>query len=117
VDVTGTISMNGSPVEGANVIFHPLDGAANALASQATTDADGRFELQTHTGAGKYKPGIVRGKYAVAVTKLDTAAIASTLAPPRSVLPKKYSNPATSGLSADVGAGAENDFPFSLEQK
>ena len=117
VDVTGTISMNGSPVEGANVIFHPVDAEVSTLASQARTDAEGRFELQTHTGGGNYKLGIVPGKYAVVVTKLDTAAIANTYAPPQNALAKKYSNPMTSGLSADVRAGEENDFPFSVDPK
>jgi hypothetical protein len=115
VEVTGTVTMGGKPVEGANVIFHPLDGGESTLASQSVTNAAGQFELATHVGGGKYRPGIVPGKYAVVVTKLDTAAIATTFAPPKNLLPKKYSDPASSGLTADVVAGGLNDFPFQLD--
>jgi hypothetical protein len=101
-------------VEGANVIFQPIEGSASTLASQSVTDASGRFELSTHVGAGKFKPGIVPGTYSVVITKLDTAGISTTLAPPKNVLPKKYANANTSGLTANVTAGQENDFDFAL---
>jgi len=115
VDVTGTVTFAGKPIEGANVIFHPLQDGEHILASQSVTNAEGKFQLATHVGGGKYKAGIVAGKYAVAITKLDTAAISNTFAPPQNLLPKKYGNPATSGFSATVGAGAENDFTFALD--
>ena len=115
VEVSGTVTMGGQPIERANVLFHPLAGDERVLASQSVTDAEGQFQLATHVGGGKYKSGIVPGKYAVVVTKLDTAAISTTFAPPKNLLPKKYGNPATSGLTADVVAGQANDFPFQLE--
>src|SRR5688572_7259469 len=68
VIVTGTVTMDGKPLAGANVVFHPLDGAETALASQAVTDAEGRFELTTHAGGGKFKPGASPGSYIVAIT-------------------------------------------------
>jgi hypothetical protein len=114
VAVTGTVTNGGAPLEGANVIFHPVVESGQTLASQAVTDARGRFELSTHVGAGKFKPGIVPGKYSVAITKLDAASIATTLAPPKNVLPKKYADPKTSGLVAEVVEGRENDFEFPL---
>jgi hypothetical protein len=115
-DAVGTITMDGKPVDGANVIFHPIGTTTNTLASQATTNAEGRFELSTHIGQGKYKRGVVPGEYAVAVSKLDTSAIAKTYAPPTNLLPKKYSNPETSGLKATVVAGRVNVFPFSVDE-
>ena len=114
VAVTGTVSSGGTPLEGANVIFHPIVESGQTLASQSVTDAQGRFEMSTHVGAGKFKPGIVPGKYAVAITKLDTASIATTLAPPKDLLPKKYAHPKTSGLVAEVIEGQENEFEFAL---
>jgi hypothetical protein len=114
VAVTGTVSKDGTPLEGANVIFHPIADSGQVLASQAVTDAQGRFELSTHVGAGTFKPGVVPGRYAVAITKLDTASIATTLAPPKNLLPKKYTDPKTSGLIAEVVEGQENDFEFVL---
>lgn len=115
VNVTGTVTLAGNPLEGANVVFNPAMGSDDGrLASQASTDASGRFELTTHVGGGKFKPGIVPGKYAVSITKLDTAAIKNTFSPPKNLLPKKYADPKTSQLSADVKADASNDFPFAL---
>jgi hypothetical protein len=70
--------------------------------------------MSTHSGGGKFVPGIAPGRYAVAITKLDTAAVSSTLAPPKDLLPKKYGNPQTSRLTADVTEGGENDFQFAL---
>jgi hypothetical protein len=113
VAVTGVVTRNGSPVEGANVIFYPAEGSESPLASQAVTDKDGRFELSTHVG-GKFKPGIRPGKYTVAVSKPDVASVSSTLAPPKNLLPKKYADAKTSGLVADVAAGKANQLEFAL---
>src|SRR3982751_1444066 len=72
VEVTGTVTLNESPVEGANVLFSPDVGSDdNRLASQAVTDSQGRFKLSTHVGGGKFKSGIVPGKYVVTISKLD----------------------------------------------
>lgn len=114
VPVSGTVTYRGSPVEGANVIFHPTEGSASTLASQSITDASGRFELSTHVGAGKFKPGVVPGNYSVVITKLDTASVSTTLAPPKNLLPQKYANANTSGLTANVAAAQKNSFEFSL---
>ena len=113
VPVRGTVTYQGQPLDGANVVFHPTDGSTT-LASQAVTDASGRFELATHVGVGKFKPGIVPGNYAVAITKLDTASVSSTLAAPKDLLPKKYGDPKTSGLAAEVTAQQDNEFSFAL---
>lgn len=116
-DVTGTVTYNGEPVEGANVIFYPVIGDDQTLTSQARTEKDGRFRMTTHVGGGKFQPGIAPGKYSVAISKPDTAAIKGTLTPPKDLLPRRYSNPTTSQLTADVGAGRENNFEFPLADK
>jgi hypothetical protein len=116
-EVVGIVTMNGTPVEGANVIFHPIDTTTNTLASQASTNAEGRFELSTHVGQGKYKRGVAPGEYAVAVSKLDTSAISKTYAPPTNLLPKRFSNPETSGLKATVVADRVNEFTFLVDEK
>jgi hypothetical protein len=114
VRTTGVVTFDGQPVAGANVIFYPVAASDPALASQAVTDPEGKFQLGTYAGGGKFKPGIAPGQYTVAITKLDTAAIKSTLAPPKHLLPRKYENPKTSKLTADVSSERENNFEFSL---
>jgi hypothetical protein len=116
VEVTGTVTLNRAPIDGASVLFSPDIGSSDGrLASQATTDSAGRFTLSTHVGGGKFKSGIVPGKYVVSVTKLDTAAAKNTFSPPKNLLPPKYADPKTSLLNADVGAGQTNDFQFPLK--
>ena len=116
VEVTGTVTFDGTPIEGANVIFHPVENGDQSLSSQSITDKEGRFELSTFVGGSKFKPGIAPGRYAVAVTKLDTASVSTTLAPPKNLLPRKYANPKTSGQTADVALGRENNFEFALNR-
>ena len=117
VRATGLVTFGGKPVAGANVIFYPAAGADAALASQAVTDNEGRFQLSTHVGGGKFQRGIEPGQYIVAVTKLDTAGITNTLAPPKSLLPRKYDSPKTSKLTADVTTKGENNFEFQLNSE
>jgi hypothetical protein len=116
VEVTGTVTLNETPVEGASVLFSPEIGSDDhRLASQATTDAQGRFKLTTHVGGGKFKSGIVPGKYVVTITKLDTTAAKNTFSPPKNLLPPKYADPKSSQLKAEVTTGQSNNFSFALK--
>ncbi len=118
VKVTGTVTLNGAPIDGATVLFTPDIGSNDGrLASQAATDSEGRFALTTHVGGGKFKSGIVPGKYVVAITKLDTTATKNTFLPPKNLLPPKYADPKSSQLNAEVIAGQANDFPFPLKSE
>jgi hypothetical protein len=118
VEVTGTATLNGTPVDGANVLFTPEIGSEDRrLASQATTDSEGHFKLTTHVSGGKFKSGIVPGKYLVAITKLDAAAAKNVFSPPKNLLPAKYADPKSSLLKADVAAGHANDFTFPLKSE
>ena len=118
VEVTGTVTLNGAPIDGASVLFSPDIGSSDGrLASQATTDTAGRFKLSTHVGGGKFKSGMVPGKYVVSITKLDTAAAKNTFTPPKNLLPPKYADPKTSLLNAEVAVGQANDFQFPLKSE
>ncbi|MEN6492778.1 MAG: carboxypeptidase-like regulatory domain-containing protein [Thermoguttaceae bacterium] len=124
VKASGTVTYKGAPVEGAQVAFLP-DGSGRAAA--ATTDASGRFTLNT-AGSGD---GAIPGSYKVIVTKVapNTAAPAGSsqeggaaasvaggqTAAAQDLLPAKYKNPATSGLTAKIDKGAKNDFTFELK--
>jgi hypothetical protein len=65
VSVTGVVTLDGKPVEGAAVIFHRLEG--NGDSAIAGTDAEGRFELKTEEVSGAWV-----GNYEVAVRKVRT---------------------------------------------
>ena len=118
VEVTGTVTLDGTAIDGASVLFSPDVGSGDGrLASQATTDNEGRFKLTTHVGGGKFKSGIVPGKYVVSIMKLDNTTAKNTYTPQKNLLPSKYADPQKSQLTADVAAAQANDFQFPLKNK
>lgn len=126
VDASGTVTLNGSPVEGANVVFVPESGGHPA---SARTDANGSFELTTFDDGD----GAVPGNYSVAISKMEST-VAETgpdmrdpgynplqmkkekRPEPKHLLPKKYSEAKTSELKATVSADGDNEFTFQLTE-
>ncbi len=113
--VTGKVTMDGSPVPEAVVVLYPKNkGQDSMLASQAITDAEGRFEMRTHLEKDNYKDGMQPGAYVVTVTKLELPR--DMRRKPKNLLPKKYSLARTSNLTAHVTSTDDNHFEFSLEK-
>ncbi len=122
VPVSGTVTYNGDPVEGATVTF--MTDSAEGKGAVGRTDASGHFTLMT------FEPGdgAVPGNYKVTVTKTKTEGTLSEEEankylergenPPApavtDLLPEKYKSPETSGLTAEVTEGGENNFTFEL---
>ena len=65
VKVSGIVKLDGEPVEGASVEFHPVDPSKGASAS-GRTGSDGRFRLTTKNP----NDGAIPGEYKV-VVKID----------------------------------------------
>jgi hypothetical protein len=103
VPVTGTVTLDGKPVETAGLLFLPVDSSGTP--GNGETDAQGRFQLKTRSqvGAqvGKYYVGIVKSVY-------------SNSPKPKWLTPQKYSDAKTSGLTAEVTADGKNDFEFKM---
>lgn len=108
-EVRGRVTLDGGPLEGAAILFQPMDGGVPARGSST---ADGAFVLSTFQEGD----GAVPGRYRVAVSKVEVTGVAATpdgLSGPgtpggvkeRSLIPKRYADPATSGLTAEVGGG------------
>jgi hypothetical protein len=119
VPVSGVVSYQGQPIEGAVVTFN--NQAANTTGS-AKTDSAGRFVLSTF---GK-NDGAVPGPQMVAIQRVevidktplgvDVSAGGKALPPEiRWLIPQKYSDPTKSGLTAEVSASGPNDFKFDLK--
>lgn len=130
---TGTVTLDGQPVEGADVQFK----IGNAL-SVGTTDASGKFELSTGN-----KPGAPVGKAQAIVQRVETAKMDVPANPtPRDMIgmnekkaenktgmqtesaglkntiPEKYTKFGTSGLSYEVSKDkTKNDFKIELSSK
>lgn len=136
VRVTGTVTLNGDPLEGALVAFSPKGGTGNAAAG--TTDASGKYTLTTFESGD----GAVPGTYMVGVTKTEAAdatvpASSSAedvdaayeaaekagvdvmgggkVAETKQLLPAKYGNPTSSGFEFEVTKGGDNNFDLPLE--
>jgi hypothetical protein len=112
VTVKGTVTLDGAPLEGANVSFMPEDD--KGLPANGVTDAEGRFSL----GTLKAEDGARPGSYKVTVTKVelnpatletfdsrDPAQVramrekaSKKYKPPPSPVPAKYSDPGKTPL-------------------
>ncbi|MBA4191924.1 MAG: hypothetical protein C0467_28425 [Planctomycetaceae bacterium] len=135
VPVTGRVTLDGRPLEGATVTLLP-DGLEGVPAF-GFTDATGRFVAQSGNDAGM-KPG----KYVVVVIKDEPAELPTGPAPAggnkrvdelspdelaegmrynartprRSVIPVRYADRATSQLTADI-ARPQGDVEIALTAK
>ncbi len=127
VGVSGTVTLDGGPVDGATVTFVPQAGGT---AATGQTDASGRYTL-TSLGTD----GAVPGEYLVQIVKYNYAAGAGSSGgggeempadyqnpaaaeddSGKNQLPEKYENAAQSGLKATVTDDAsKNVFDFKLE--
>lgn len=111
--VEGVVLYQGKPVDGATVVFN---SAAENRAAFGVTDSAGRFSLTTFDSGD----GAVAGPQQVRVSKVKTekANLNPELSfePPKEthLLPAKYADFKTSGLTADVKAEGENRFQFNL---
>jgi hypothetical protein len=117
VPVSGVVMYKGQPVEEATVLFEPTGGTP---AATGTTDSAGRYRLTTFEAGD----GAVPGEYKVAIRKVKVIRGKSAepvpddyVGPPpdeKWLLPTKYGYSESSGLTASVKEGAENQFKFEL---
>jgi hypothetical protein len=123
--VSGTVSHNGNPVDGARVTLHStveVEGKrGNSYAG--LTDSSGKYLI---AAVGK-DPGIPPGMYKVTITKLDQKGNVPTegmdqgqldaSGGAKNALPKDYENPATTKLSVTLEPGKNPDKNFELKGK
>lgn len=119
----GRVSFNGQPLAGADVIFNSEQGPT----AVGQTNEFGRFELLTNG-----KSGAVIGKHKVAIQAVEGFPIGGNASPAdgapeeelesegdlrfgrRWLIPKRYGNPISSGLTAEVSRGSTNEYEFEL---
>lgn len=110
VPVTGAVTMDGKPLDGATITFIATGGTPG-LGGTGITDAAGNFEI-SHFRAGK---GLDPGQYKVVVSKLvmsdgspippGTLSIAELST--RELLPARYSDYSGTVLNATVAEGGD----------
>ena len=101
--VTGTITLDGQPLEGAAITFEPDAGTL----SVGTTDETGHYEL----AFSKDYPGAILGTHTVRLSKMGEPGSPNDT---ENQIPAKFN--ANSTLTAEVKAG-ENTVNFDLESK
>lgn len=112
--VTGTVTLDGTPVEGAGVVITPEAGGTPA---NATTDASGEFSTEALLGPStvaviKTKP--IGGGSTEELEEGDSPEDMGEGTELEYLVPMKYGLASTSGLKADVAKGME---PLNLELK
>jgi hypothetical protein len=121
--VSGTVTHNGSPVDGAKVVLHSTVEAGGKKGGMysATTDSSGKYLIAT---VGK-EPGIPPGMYKVTIVRLDLRGNlpqegfdagqmeASGMA--KNLLPKDYEDPNRTKLSVTLEAGKNENKNFDLK--
>jgi len=118
--VEGVVLLDGAPVADCVVGFSPLD--PGGLSAFGQTDATGTYRLTCSRG-GKPAGGAVAGRYAVSLTKQkprDKAAGSMQAAGPDDIeflVPKGYTQSATSGITATVRKGRNVGPEFRFELK
>jgi hypothetical protein len=118
--VTGKVTLDGQPLGGATVVFHPVDKTNFKWKElpQGTTGPDGTFSVFTYT---KPDDGAPAGQYKVAVEVAPPPQddeggdqVKRTKGPR---LPARYLDPAQSGLTATVEAKSTALPTFELKSK
>jgi hypothetical protein len=122
VPVEGTITLDGKPLSGANVIFIP-QGQTLGQSAVGRTDAAGRFELNTpdleHQGAAS-------GNYRVVISKKVNPDGSDfnpapdqdpMLAAYKELLPPTYTDEALTTLQAEVPPEGAKTLDFKLTSK
>jgi len=109
VEVTGTVTLDGEPLEAAVLIFSPEAAGPKGRGrpSMGTTDAEGHYELMYNTDV----TGATPGKYTVSISK---SADSAPDAPEEETLPPKYN--IETELTAEVTANGPNTFDFDLQE-
>jgi hypothetical protein len=110
--VSGIVTYQSKPVPTGTVTFFPKAGGPTA---QGDIGPDGRYELTTFDPGD----GAVLGSHSVMIEAwrlLPTDPTKDGMPNGVMILPPKYSNPSTSGLTAEVQAG-ENTIHFTIDPK
>lgn len=122
--VTGTVTLDGQPLQGALVRFSPKTSGVGTPGS-AITDAQGKYVLQTPLGAAN--AGTSAGEYVVMLNKTitkptgkktkDSYGDEQEVTELENILPATYDAPAKTPFSATVEKGKSNVFDFDLKSK
>lgn len=120
----GTVTMDGTPLQGGVISFAPLAGT-EGTGGIGTIDESGKYEMRCRTPDGKTKYGIFPGKYRVTFSRMvrpngelwtpDASAPGGPMNfGAREMMPPEYT--IGSKLTVDIAEGKE-EYDFNLKKK
>lgn len=123
IEASGYVTLNTVPVEGASVVFAPVDGK---YAATGVTNSSGYFELKafpSKSGAvpGSYKVGVMQtvqfddsGKAFDPGEDSEHHDAATASVGWKNALPERYKSPETSGLTASIPEEGTSEIKIEL---
>ena len=105
-EVTGKVLVDGQPLTTGRVNTLPERGRG----AQGTINSEGEFTLSS----GDLGSGALVGLHHVAVVAVEESPNMGPEAPRKSLIPMRYANAETSGLTIDVKAGEPNEVVLEL---
>lgn len=109
VPVQGKVLLDGKPLTKGSVATLPSAGRG----AHGTLSSDGTFELTTFA----QNDGARLGTHKVAVSSFDMIGTGPEAAQGRSLIPERYANPQSSGLTIEVTADGPNEPVLELSSK
>lgn len=119
VPVSGVVTYQGRPVEGATVTLHPRSPGLHSAIGR--TNSEGRFQLRTfadHDGAVPGEYDVTVSAFAVTIDSWDGDSPPPEdyqPSPAKQLVPTKYGNARTSGLTASIDSEKANELLLKLE--
>lgn len=122
--VTGTVTLDGVPVEKASLFFTPISTTGESATGE--TDASGKYLLRVLRGG---ETGAVPGEYSVTIYKREEVNSGKTepdlydpnkripVMTSKDVLPAIYGDATKSPLKATITKGNKTPIDFKLESK
>ncbi len=108
--VTGVVTMDGEPLEGAAIEFVPT--GTEGSPSYGKTDSSGNFKMEFSSSA----TGVVPGEYQVSISTFDVADPDNDIPGKKERVPSKYRGE-NSELIVTVKEGEQNHFEFDIESE
>lgn len=108
--VHGTVRYDGAPVTSGTVQFQGQPGQTPELSpGTGIINSDG-----TYTVTSAHGPGLMPGKYLVAVVSMESGDLEAAQPAVKWLVPEKYASPTTSGLTADINSQSKMPLDFDL---
>lgn len=112
--ISGTVSLDGAPVEKGNINFTPVDTAPTSTGGPIEA---GKFSFERSKGlaAGKYRVKVNAPKPGTGGTVVEGAMPGDPVPPPVELIPPEWNTSSTQ--TVEVQTSGKNEFNFDIKSK